>query len=174
MLDYKLRKGSSSILVILLVVTMLVFGVFSMMTAYAGLKMANKNADWTNDYYELEAKAEIMLYDIKNILSQDLITQNNNNEQTIFNKLQKIKNEEINIELDGSDILVSGSFKNDTGDIFVSEVLVKIDFVNFDYTEQNTQINSILDIKTWKLIPRDVTYKDTIEFKDLEVDLQND
>jgi len=64
-IKFKTRTGSSSILVILLVVTMVVFGVLAMMSSYSGLKMARKTAQWTQDYYELESKAEIMLYDVK-------------------------------------------------------------------------------------------------------------
>ena len=32
----------------------------------------------------------------------------------------------------------------------------------------------LIEINTWKLIPREVEYEDAIEFKDLEVNIEND
>ena len=89
----KLRSGSSSILVILLVVTMVVFGVLAMMSSYSGLKMAKKNAQWTSEYYELEANAEILVYDIKNILQQS-VSKTNLSEQEYW---AEINNKSIHL-----------------------------------------------------------------------------
>ena len=100
MIKFKTRTGSSSILVILLVVTMVVFGVLAMMSSYSGLKMARKTAQWTQDYYELESKAEIMLYDIKNIVHQSIVASNTTSQDywTSLNRaLQELDSSEVTL-----------------------------------------------------------------------------
>lgn len=51
------QKGSASILVIMLSLTLIVFGVFSMMTAHAGLAVARRHAEWNTKYHQLESRA---------------------------------------------------------------------------------------------------------------------
>ena len=178
MTKLKLRKGSSSLLVILLVVTMVVFGVLAMMSSYSGLKMAKKNAQWTSEYYELEANAEILVYDIKNIL-QESVSKTNLSEQEywaeINNKLEQMANSEVTINARNNGITVVGDFKNENGDRFVAELIVK--YPNLLASDEKLSFkdsSNLLDIKKWQLVPRDVEYDNIIEFKDLEVDIEND
>lgn len=174
----KLRSGSSSILVILLVVTMVVFGVLAMMSSYSGLKMAKKNAQWTSEYYELESKSEILVYDIKNILQESLSKSSLSEPDywvDINNKLEKLANSQVTIISKNNEITVVGDFKNASGDRFVTEMIVKHPNASLgSNTDSFKDISNLLDIKKWQLIPRAVEYQNIIEFKDLEVDINND
>lgn len=178
MTKLKLRKGSSSLLVILLVVTMVVFGVLAMMSSYSGLKMAKKNAQWTSEYYELEANAEILVYDIKNILQDSLSTSNLS--QAVYwtnvnNGLSQIVNSQVTLNSKNDQIIIVGDFKNASGDRFVTEILVKYPNSLFSTNLLSYKESSnLLDIKKWQLVPREVEYDNIIEFKDLEVDIEND
>ncbi len=51
-------SGSSSVLVIMIMLLLITFGVLAMMSSYSNLKIAQKKADWTKDYYQLESIAE--------------------------------------------------------------------------------------------------------------------
>ena len=68
----KSKKGSSSILVILFVITLVVFGTLAMMSAYSDFKLAKKNAEWTRSYYKLDAQGEVMLQKIDGCLKSAL------------------------------------------------------------------------------------------------------
>ena len=50
-------QGSASVLIILVMLSLSAFGVLSMMSAYADLKLARKNADFVTQYYALDAQA---------------------------------------------------------------------------------------------------------------------
>lgn len=51
------RKGASSILVIMLLVVLVVFGVAALTTALSGMRLTQKVTDWNAQYYEAEAMA---------------------------------------------------------------------------------------------------------------------
>jgi hypothetical protein len=61
-------KGSSSVLVILIMLTLVVFGLLALMSTYSGLKLSRKNAEWTKEYYALDARAEAQLAKIDSCL----------------------------------------------------------------------------------------------------------
>ncbi len=50
--------GSSSVLVIMIMLLLITFGVLAMMSSYSNLKIARKHAQWTRDYYQLESIAD--------------------------------------------------------------------------------------------------------------------
>lgn len=64
----KSNNGSSSVLVILIMITLVVLGLLAMMSTYSGLKLSRKNAEWTKEYYVLDAKAETLLAKIDSYL----------------------------------------------------------------------------------------------------------
>lgn len=51
------EKGASSILVILLLVVLMVFGVAALTTALSSMRLGQKVAEWNAQYYEAEAIA---------------------------------------------------------------------------------------------------------------------
>ena len=86
------KKGASSVLVILMMVVLIVFGLAALTTSMAAMRLGDKSNDWTGEYYELEAKAEEFLFEIDGLLVQaelDAISYIEeglylNNEKTLF------------------------------------------------------------------------------------------
>lgn len=64
----KSNRGSSSVLVILIMVTLVVLGLMALMSTFSGLKLARKNAEWVKTYYVLDGKAENLLSGIDSCL----------------------------------------------------------------------------------------------------------
>ncbi len=60
------QRGSSSVLVIMVLLMLITFGVLAMMTSYSGLKISRKNAEWTQAFYKLESLAGNHLAEIEN------------------------------------------------------------------------------------------------------------
>ena len=57
----KSNKGSSLVLIILLMVILVVFGVTAMMSSFTDLKLARKNSEWVKDYYTVSSKGESLI-----------------------------------------------------------------------------------------------------------------
>lgn len=55
------EKGSSSLMVILIVFTLMLFGVFALMSSYSEYKLSNKYALWVQEYYKLDTEAQHFL-----------------------------------------------------------------------------------------------------------------
>ena len=58
------NRGSSCVLVILIMVMLVVLGLLALMSTWSGLKLARKNASWSRTYYELDSRAENRLAEI--------------------------------------------------------------------------------------------------------------
>ncbi len=67
---YKDDKGSSSVLVILVMLLLITFGVLAMMSSYSNLKIARKNASWTQGYYLLESEASLAYNKVVKIIDE--------------------------------------------------------------------------------------------------------
>lgn len=66
-INLKSEKGSSSVLVIMIMLLLITFGVLAMMSSYSNLKIARKHADWTKDYYRLESNADKTYMEFENL-----------------------------------------------------------------------------------------------------------
>lgn len=55
------RKGSASALIVLMVVLLTVFGALALTGAASDLRLANRHADWSVEYYRLDADGERFL-----------------------------------------------------------------------------------------------------------------
>lgn len=55
------ERGSASLMVLLIVFTLMLFGVFALMSSYSEYKLSNKYANWTKDYYALDQQAQTFL-----------------------------------------------------------------------------------------------------------------
>lgn len=60
----KSNKGASSVLVILLLVVLVVFGVAALTTALSNVRLGQKVVDWNEKYYAAEAQANEMYAEI--------------------------------------------------------------------------------------------------------------
>lgn len=54
-------RGGALVLIVLLMLSMSMFGVLSMVSANADLNMARKNADWVQTYYRLDSEGTYKL-----------------------------------------------------------------------------------------------------------------
>ena len=66
-MNLKSENGSSSVLVIMIMLLLITFGVLAMMSSYSNLKIARKHAEWTKSYYQLESIAEKNSIDFENL-----------------------------------------------------------------------------------------------------------
>lgn len=55
------NKGSSTVIVILISLTLIIFGVLNFMMTYSSYRISQKNADATSEYYSLDSEAQIFL-----------------------------------------------------------------------------------------------------------------
>lgn len=64
-LSLKNERGASSILVIIMMVVLLVFGLAILTTSLSNLRLSERKKDWLNEYYLLEGQvvAEVAAYD---------------------------------------------------------------------------------------------------------------
>lgn len=67
------RKGASSILVIMLLVVLVVFGIAALTTALSGMRLTQKVTDWNAQYYEAEAIAWERCADIDRAVKDALV-----------------------------------------------------------------------------------------------------
>ena len=64
----KNRNGSSSVLIILILLSLTTFGVLSMISAYSDRKLAEKGMEWVKNYYELDSGGERWLSGVGSVL----------------------------------------------------------------------------------------------------------
>lgn len=68
------ERGSASLMVVLIVFVLMLFGVFALMSSYSEYKLSSKYASWTKDYYALDQKAQMFLsqLDLKKVEGQTI------------------------------------------------------------------------------------------------------
>lgn len=125
----KSRKGASSILVILLLVVLVVFGIAALTTALSNVRLGQKTAYWNDKYYTAEAKANKVYAEIdKAVASCFDETANLENLET------SIKQLDYDIEIDNGDSdLVTFSYKAWEEDVGIS-VILSYDIYNSSFT----------------------------------------
>lgn len=67
------RRGAASALIILLLVLLVFFGVLSLVTAAADLRLAQKRAKWAEDFYMADAVAESVYSGLSSYLQTEAI-----------------------------------------------------------------------------------------------------
>jgi hypothetical protein len=63
-------QGGATVLILLLMLTLLSFGLLALLSAHADLILAGKNADRARSYYELDARAQTALGELDGILAE--------------------------------------------------------------------------------------------------------
>ncbi|MDR1615550.1 MAG: hypothetical protein LBR98_00800 [Syntrophomonadaceae bacterium] len=64
----KNEKGSSSIFIVIILFCLLTFGLLSLMSSYADLKLADKSESWVLTYYNLDNQGSVFLQEVDNYL----------------------------------------------------------------------------------------------------------
>lgn len=67
-MDLKKRKGASTVLVMFMVIVLVIFGLFTIVSANVNYKLSKKSSTWNSSYYLLDKKAEEQLATVDKIL----------------------------------------------------------------------------------------------------------
>lgn len=160
------KKGSSTILVILIVLTVLLFGVMNMMSVYTSYKISKKNLAWTQKYYELDSKAQIFANDIRAIISKD--TKNNLLDTKALNTLLKnnLSNDKL-ILVNNKEFNKNSNIELLSGDINLSTYYLDEDhkkrlFININIPQ--IKGNKPFDILSWKQVNEEFDYSQQPQF----------
>jgi hypothetical protein len=62
------KEGASSVLIILIMVVLVVFGLAALTTSLAAVRLTDKSNEWSGEYYSLEGKAGNLLFEVDSIL----------------------------------------------------------------------------------------------------------
>lgn len=167
----KAHKGSSSVLVIMIMLLMITFGVLAMMSSYSSLKIARKHAAWTEAYYRLESQSDFNMMYIKDVFSEVLLEYDRDVEDEQFRRFFEALETALSREVD-STYRISSNFE----DVKPSLSILTTDeesgrhllaTVRFD-----TDIESVdqmrMEVVEWREIPIDFEYDDMIDFRDPE------
>ena len=86
----KNERGTSSIFIVIILLCLLTFGILSMMSSFADLKLARKAETWVNTYYQLDNQGNIFISEV------DLCLQNARDDSQDF-----MQNSAISFEKQG-------------------------------------------------------------------------
>ena len=161
-------RGSSSVLVIMIMLLLITFGVLAMMSSYSSLKIARKNADWTKGYYALESQAELSVRQLAVIYKEAIKDADTNDEGTILSRFyakyaaDPLFEKHIDATFDASGEVISGREPELT---ILSEneadgrtMLVTVRF-------QSTT-NTPFEIIEFREVPKEFIYDEGLEFND--------
>jgi Tfp pilus assembly protein PilX len=132
------NKGASSVLVILLLLVLVVFGIAALTTALSGLRLGLKVSDWSEAYYGAEGIAAYRFAEIDKAVSEASKAE----PDSFFEALSKqlaIQDFETTLESHGETISIS--FDSWNGDIGLHVVL-----------EMETEVGRDLRVTQWRQI----------------------
>ncbi len=144
------KNGSSSILVILTFMMLVIFSILVMMSSYSDYKLAQKNASYTKEYYELSGEANEYWIEVDSLMSNI----SSNNLDVIVEELEKFDTDTY-IDTYENTFIISKTFKNDES----KKLIIKLEYL------ENSQF---LDLIALKEIPVEFEYEE-IDFEDVEV-----
>jgi len=93
MIDLKSQKGSSMVLISLLLVTLVVFALLSVTISASELRLSEKNTEYQKTYYLLDSEGKRFVYDIKSKIKK--ILDFSDNTVLFFKHLDSLLNESI-------------------------------------------------------------------------------
>lgn len=168
------KSGSATVMVIMIVMTLMLFGVFSMMSSYAGLSIARRNAEWTQLYYKQESQAAekmALIHETIKKVWHETDRDVSDWQQEYYLQLRLMIEETASftpVETDPipeSPELLSGSFI-----IPADEAGKTRDFMVSFKVMDDSSTEPLIQITAWKSLPEIFEYDDQIEFWDVEVE----
>lgn len=93
MVDFKSQKGSSMVLISLLLLTLVVFALLSVTISASELRLSQRNADNHKAYYLLDSEGKRFLYDVKSKINR--ILDFSDNTMLFFKNLDSLLDESI-------------------------------------------------------------------------------
>ncbi len=152
MIRLKSRQGSTSILIILAFLMLIIFSVLAISSSSADYRLAQRNANWTSDYYQLEGRVSEYRYNLDRLLYNENVT----NIDEIADIIRE-RDPEAFIEFTIDGMNLTRIFEAISG----KRILLSM---NLDY-----EMDSFKPIII-KEIPLEFQYREGIEFEDVEVD----
>ena len=147
----KNEKGSSSVLVIMVLLMLVTFGVLALITANSNLKVAEKNASWNRSYYQLE-----------NLGVQTLKKIQENADKLIMEIPAEWQSKiaELHDEIDymDEDTIVIWIVSQENRRFFIE--------LSYDKAESMSLQSFQYDIKQWREVPFAFEYEDELQFSD--------
>ncbi|MDW7668370.1 MAG: hypothetical protein SCJ93_06060 [Bacillota bacterium] len=144
------KRGSSSILVILTFMMLVIFSVLVMMSSYSDYKLAQKNASYTKEYYELSGEANKFWTNIDSLISNI----SSNDLSVIVEELEKF-DADTDIDIYENNLIISKTFRNNDS----KELMIKLEYL------ENSRSFDLIALKE---VPVEFEYEE-IDFEDVEV-----
>jgi hypothetical protein len=121
------NHGSTSVLIVILMIVLMAFGMAALTTSYAGFRLAQKNVEFNQQFYMLEGKATSIKFDVANMITekrqgllQELKIENETNineEVDYYNSLAiAVEDELLEYLKANQDVLIQSSFQRDSYD----------------------------------------------------------
>ncbi len=84
------QRGSSTVLITLLMVTLVVFGLLSLTTTASELKLAKRNAESHKDYYALDSEGVKFVAHIKLLIDEACLISSDNLEGDFYTRVDQL------------------------------------------------------------------------------------
>ena len=154
------EKGSSTILITLLLVILFVFAVLSVTTTASEVKLARRNVQTNLIYYTLDAEGKRFLFDIKSDI-KDALERAENKPDQFFRALDGLLEQSVIRETDRENLSMTIErkvvLKEDSRHRYLDIKLL----VSQPWPASNP--NDILTILEWKLSQEPFEYKNTLD-----------
>ena len=181
------KKGSASILVIMLSLTLIVFGVFSMMTAHAGLAVARRHAEWNTKYHRLESGAVHIAAQLHRMVEEGAAAASGDldGEANLpYKEQQLIEYIEEGISAKKLPVSITNNRHSTIGEKLLFQAEINIPpsleerngfsgILQFMVDMSGPDYPSVaVDTIVWKSVTEGFEYTEGIEFRDVEVEVQ--
>jgi hypothetical protein len=173
---YKKKKGSSSIMVILVMLTLVVFGVLALMSSYSDLKLSKKNANWLKGYYELDARGEELVSQIDTKLEASaekaLIGNKLDRDKYVglaekeLNNLNLGENSRLQMTKNADKLLINMQITDKVNNLLAISLEVT---VPDKYNNSSKETIKYSKVVKWEQKPQNFKYDNTIQLWDGEV-----
>lgn len=156
----KSEKGSSTVLISLLLLTLVIFAVVSIVSSASELKLARRNAETNKIYYSLDAEGKRFLYEVKSAVKESLNSIGENPE-IFFTLLENNLGPDVIIRKNTDDkkVTVERTIIL-TADSYDRHLDIKIDVSE---PSNDSNANDICSVVEWKLWNEPFEYKNTID-----------
>lgn len=89
------QKGSSTVLIALLMIVLVVFGLLSLTTTASELKLAKRNAESHKDYYALDSEGAKFVHHVRLLVEKALEEADRNYEEAFYLSMENLLEKEL-------------------------------------------------------------------------------
>lgn len=173
------RKGSSTILIIMIVITLVLFGILSVISAYSSFRLSEKSASYLQMNFELEDAAYQMKAEIVSALRsaerEALAAAEEERERVYRDRLKQAL-----LQIDSS-MIRDFQVREEEQGIRVQGLIEKsypagVERFSFEmelpYPKRRLTGQGQAEYRTlrWKKLPKEMEYEDVMEFENIEVE----